>query len=85
MSKVKLMFVNYPNMPTGATADRPFFKRLVAFAQKHNILILNDNPYNFVLNEDYLSLLSIEGAAGYVLELNSLIQKMLQDFPRSKP
>jgi LL-diaminopimelate aminotransferase len=72
LSKVKLMFVNYPNMPTGATADRTFFKRLVAFAQKHHILILNDNPYNFILNEDYLSLLSIEGAAGYVLELNSL-------------
>ncbi len=72
LTKVKLMFVNYPQMPTGAKADQAFFERLVAFAQKHNILILNDNPYNFILNKNYLSLLSIEGAAGYVLELNSL-------------
>lgn len=72
LTKVKLMFVNYPQMPTGAKADRAFFERLVAFAQKHNILMLNDNPYNFILNKSYLSLLSIEGAAGYVLELNSL-------------
>ncbi len=72
LTKVKLMFVNYPQMPTGAKADRAFFERLVAFAQKHNILILNDNPYNFILNKNYLSLLSIEGAVGYVLELNSL-------------
>jgi LL-diaminopimelate aminotransferase len=72
LSKVKLMFVNYPHMPTGAKADRDFFQRLVAFAQKHQILILNDNPYNFILNKNYLSLLSVEGASGYVLELNSL-------------
>jgi LL-diaminopimelate aminotransferase len=72
LSKVKLMFVNYPNMPTGAKADSAFFERLVAFAQKYNILILNDNPYNFILNKNYLSLLSIKGADGYVLELNSL-------------
>jgi LL-diaminopimelate aminotransferase len=72
LSKVKVMFVNYPQMPTGAKADRPFFERLVAFAKKHNLLIINDNPYNFILNKNYLSLLSVEGAAGYVLELNSL-------------
>lgn len=72
LTKVKLMFVNYPHMPTGAKADKSFFERLVAFAQKHQILILNDNPYNFILNKNYLSLLSVEGAPGYVLELNSL-------------
>jgi LL-diaminopimelate aminotransferase len=72
LTKAKLMFVNYPNMPTGAKADVKFFERLVAFAKKHNILIINDNPYNFILNQDYLSLLSIKGAEGYVLELNSL-------------
>jgi aspartate/methionine/tyrosine aminotransferase len=72
LSKVKLMFVNYPHMPTGAKAGRAFFQKLVAFAKKHNILILNDNPYNFILNKNYLSLLSVEGASGYVLELNSL-------------
>ena len=72
LSKVKVMFVNYPHMPTGAKANRAFFERLVAFAKKHNILIINDNPYNFVLNKNYISLLSVEGASGYVLELNTL-------------
>ena len=72
LSKVKVMFVNYPNMPTGAKANRAFFTDLVAFAKKHNILIINDNPYDFILNESYMSLLSIDGAEGHVLELNSL-------------
>ncbi len=72
LQRVKLMFVNYPHMPTGAQADAVFFTKLIAFAKKHTILIVNDNPYNFILNKNYLSLLSIDGAAGYVLELNSL-------------
>jgi LL-diaminopimelate aminotransferase len=72
LSKVKIMFVNYPHMPTGAKANLTFFERLVVFAKKYNILIINDNPYNFILNKNYLSLLSVKGAAGYVLELNSL-------------
>jgi aspartate/methionine/tyrosine aminotransferase len=72
LSKVKLMWVNYPNMPTGAKANRAFFEKLIAFGHKHNILIVNDNPYNFTLNEDYLSLLSIDNAMDVAMELNSL-------------
>lgn len=72
LSKVKLMWLNYPHMPTGAKATRAFFVELVAFAKKHNILLVNDNPYSFILNTDYLSILSIEGAKDISLELNSL-------------
>lgn len=72
LSKVKLMWLNYPHMPTGAKATKSFFVKLVAFAKKHNILLVNDNPYSFILNEDYLSLLSIDGAKEISLELNSL-------------
>jgi LL-diaminopimelate aminotransferase len=72
LSKVKLMFVNYPHMPTGAQADISFYTELITFAKKHNILILNDNPYSFILNEHPLSILSIEGAKEVALELNSL-------------
>ncbi len=72
LSKVKLMFVNYPHMPTGAQGSQAFFEELVAFAKQHNILIVNDNPYSFILNEHPLSILSIEGAKHVALELNSL-------------
>ncbi len=72
LSKVKLMFVNYPHMPTGAQGTRAFFEELVAFAKQHNILIVNDNPYSFILNEYPLSILSVEGAKDVALELNSL-------------
>ncbi len=72
LSKVKLMFVNYPHMPTGQAADREMFEELVAFARKHHILVVNDNPYSFILNDQPQSILSVEGAGGYVLELNSL-------------
>lgn len=72
LSKVKLMWVNYPHMPTGANATKAFFTELVTFAHQHNILIINDNPYSFVLNEHYLSILSVEGAKEVALELNSL-------------
>ncbi len=72
LSKVKLMWLNYPHMPTGARATKDFFEKLVAFGKKHNILLVNDNPYSFILNENYLSLLSIEGAKEISLELNSL-------------
>jgi len=72
LSKVKLMWVNYPHMPTGALADKAFFESLVAFARKHNILICHDNPYSFILNDHPMSLLSIEGAKDVVIELNSL-------------
>jgi LL-diaminopimelate aminotransferase len=72
LSKVKLMFVNYPHMPTGAQATREAFTDIVAFAKCHNLLIINDNPYSFILNEHPLSILSIEGAKDVALELNSL-------------
>lgn len=72
LSKVKIMWVNYPHMPTGALPKKTLFKDLVAFAKKHNILIVNDNPYSFVLNEAQQSILSIPGAKEVCLELNSL-------------
>lgn len=72
LSKVKLMWVNYPNMPTGAQATEAFFYDLIAFAREHQILVVNDNPYAFILNEDQRSLLSIPGAMEVALELNSL-------------
>ena len=72
LSRVKLMWVNYPHMPTGAQADRGFFSDLIAFAKAHHILLVNDNPYAFILNERPLSLLSIDGAREVALELNSL-------------
>ena len=72
LRKVKLMWVNYPHMPTGKKASIPLFEKLVAFARKHNILLCHDNPYSFILNDEPLSLLSIEGAKEVALELNSL-------------
>ena len=72
LSRVKLMFVNYPHMPTGAQATKAFFTELITFAKQHNILIINDNPYSFILNEHPLSILEVEGAKDVALELNSL-------------
>jgi len=72
LSKVKLMWVNYPNMPTGANATLELFKKLIAFGKKHNILICNDNPYSFILNDNPLSIFRIEGAKDIAIELNSL-------------
>jgi len=72
LKKVKLMFVNYPQMPTGQASQRQLFERIVSFGKKHNILIVHDNPYSFILNESPMSLLSIEGAKDCVIELNSL-------------
>lgn len=69
---VKLMWVNYPNMPTGACASRELFERLVLFGKRHGIVIVHDNPYSFVLNDNPLSLLSVEGAKDIAIELNSL-------------
>ena len=66
------MWVNYPNMPTGAAANDDFFKKLIAFAKRNNILIVNDNPYSFILREEPKSLMSIEGAKEVAMELNSL-------------
>ncbi|QJB39848.1 aminotransferase class I/II-fold pyridoxal phosphate-dependent enzyme [Chitinophaga oryzae] len=72
LSRVKLMWVNYPHMPTGAKVNKAFAAKLIAFAKQHNILICHDNPYSFILNEQPESLLQFEGARDVVLELNSL-------------
>ena len=72
LSKVKLMWVNYPHMPTGQFPSVRFFEALIAFATRHQILICHDNPYSFILNETPQSLLSIKGAKEVVVELNSL-------------
>ena len=72
LSKVKIMWVNYPNMPTGASGSVEFFKELIAFAKRNNILIVNDNPYSFILRKKPMSLLAVEGASEVAMELNSL-------------
>jgi aspartate/methionine/tyrosine aminotransferase len=72
LSGVKIMWVNYPHMPTGTNATLETFEKLIAFGKKHQILIINDNPYSFVLNENPLSILRVEGAKEVALELNSL-------------
>ncbi len=72
LSKVKIMWLGYPHMPTGARGSLALFEKLVAFAKKHNILLINDNPYSFVLNDNPMSLLQVEGAKEVALELNSL-------------
>lgn len=72
LDRVKLMWVNYPNMPTGAKANFELFQQLINFGTKYNILICHDNPYSFILNKEPLSLLSVTGAKETSLELNSL-------------
>ena len=72
LSRVKLMWVNYPHMPTGAKGSILLFEKLVAFSQKHGILLCNDNPYSFILNKEYYSLLAVDGAKETAMELNSL-------------
>ena len=72
LSDVKLMWVNYPHMPTGTNATLETFKKLVEFGKKHNILIINDNPYSFILNDNPISILQVKGAKDIALELNSL-------------
>lgn len=72
LSRVKMMWINYPHMPTGQKATKKLFEELVSFARKHSILLCNDNPYSFILNNEHLSLLSIEGSKEVALELNSL-------------
>ena len=69
---VKLMWVNYPNMPTGADASEELFEQLVAFGAKHGIVVCNDNPYSFILNERPRSLLHVPGAKNCCIELNSM-------------
>lgn len=72
LTDVKIMWVNYPHMPTGTDATLETFQKLVAFGKKYNILIINDNPYSFILNDRPISILQVEGAKDIALELNSL-------------
>jgi aspartate/methionine/tyrosine aminotransferase len=72
LSGVKLMWVNYPNMPTGAKASVELFERLVDFGRRHGIVVVNDNPYSFILNDRPLSILSVPGAMDICIEMNSL-------------
>ncbi len=69
---IKLMWVNYPSMPMGQPASRQTFERLIDFGRRHNIVIVNDNPYSFILNDEPISILSIDGAKDIAIELNSL-------------
>jgi LL-diaminopimelate aminotransferase len=72
LSKVKLMFVNYPHMPTGQLPTNDIFEKIIAFAKANNILVVHDNPYSFILNEKPTSILSVDGAKDVAIELNSL-------------
>lgn len=72
LSKVKLMFVNYPQMPTGRLPSKELFEKIVNWASEKNILIIHDNPYSFILNDEPMSLLSVDGSKDCVIELNSL-------------
>ncbi len=72
LSRVKLMWTNYPNMPTGGDARMETYSKLVDFARRHDIVVVNDNPYSFILNEHPLSLLQVEGAKDCCIELNSM-------------
>ena len=72
LSRVKLMWTNYPNMPTGANAQRQTYERLVQFAREKGIVVVNDNPYSFILNEEPLSLLQVPGAKECCIEFNSM-------------
>jgi len=72
LSKVKLMWVNYPNMPTGANGSFELFRKLVDFGKKHGIIIVHDNPYSLILNDEPLSIFQIEGAKDICIELNSM-------------
>lgn len=72
LSRVKLMWTNYPNMPTGGDARMETYSKLVDFARRHDIVVVNDNPYSFILNDHPLSLLQVEGAKDCCIELNSM-------------
>ena len=72
LSRVKLMWTNYPNMPTGANAQRQTYERLVQFAREKGVVVVNDNPYSFILNEEPLSLLQVPGAKECCIEFNSM-------------
>lgn len=72
LERIKLMWVNYPHMPTGKSASMELYSKIVAFGKKHGIVIVNDNPYSFILNDNPISLLSVNGAKDIAIEMNSL-------------
>ena len=72
LDRIKLMWVNYPNMPTGAKASMELFTKLVDFGKRHNIIIVNDNPYSFILNDNPMSILAVPGSKDICIEMNSL-------------
>ena len=72
LSHVKIMWLNYPHMPTGTSATKKDLEKAIAFAKKHDLLIVNDNPYSFILNDEPQSILAVEGAREVAIELNSL-------------
>ena len=72
LSRVKLLWTNYPNMPTGGRARRATYERLADFARRHGIVVVNDNPYSFILSEEHLSIMQIPGAKDCCIELNSM-------------
>ena len=72
LSNGKLLWTNYPNMPTGGRAQRDTYERLVQFAKKHNLVVVNDNPYSFILSEEHLSILQVPGAKDCCIEFNSM-------------
>lgn len=72
LEKIKLMWVNYPHMPTGRSATRETFERLIDFGRRHGIVIVHDNPYSFILNREPMSILQVPGAMDVAIELNSL-------------
>jgi hypothetical protein len=72
LSRVKLIWTNYPNMPTGGNASMDIYRRLVDFARRHNIVVVNDNPYSFILNDNPISILSVDGAKECCIEFNSM-------------
>ena len=73
LGRIKLMWVNYPHMPTGTPASIDLFKRLIDFGQRHGIVIAHDNPYSFILNDNPMSIMQIPGAKEIAIEMNSLI------------
>lgn len=72
LEKIKLMWINYPHMPTGTPATMELFEKIVAFGKKHSIVIAHDNPYSFILNDKPLSLLQVDGAKDIAIEMNSM-------------
>ena len=72
LERIKLMWINYPHMPTGTAATKELFEKIVDFGRRHNIVIVNDNPYSFILNDNPMSILQVEGAKDIAIEMNSM-------------